>query len=786
MLHELLLALSGHPSVLFNEAAEDFPFITPAETNLLQSLGRLASLNRALQSHASRVSSTHPSTICRAVANDLCTRQLPRFRQRILEVENSILSSNPVDVGAYNTVPLAGLIGDFAGWERKLEWCWKVLCFILPPESGSLSTNNSPCKDGLRNGAALINSLKQDTLTGYPEIEGVASSLLKTAESVWLKQLSGWLLQGDVSKHAASDFFIQPRRSPNSLDTGFSVSYALLPDFVASDTAHSILYIGNTLNYLKSTLSENLRGLRLSQDEGGDSFGELPRLQNVCLLATLESPISPTALNAAISDMRLSMTRRLIHGLLPVQKITETLSSLRDFFLLHRIGFTDALVIEADQHLQHRHAQIRVGCERAALSSLTGAMMKEAEVSGVLAKVWSSLASQTARDVTLDDGIDWGRENLLLELDDPISHSEESTDGHAGGKLIPSLSSRVDNAFSDFLLSAPTKLSMKPKPPLSLFLSKHDVHVYSTIHAYLLSIRRAHAHLAGLWRRSSLRRGSPVVGGSRGSNRLRIERYKKLRTRNAGRERSMRATWATAKAALCLLTKFGEFLVSEVVAQSWNTFQRWFSGTAEQSSYERPSVAVRTATHGDGSFFKSANGLQHSGKPVLPVHTKHEINERAQDPELLALAHRQYLAALQSSLLLTDRSFTRMLRDFLSRVDELVAFIGRLQSIYGDSDLHDEGVLENLNRDYKTEEQDVLRAVIGASTRVEESMKRFTDHLRDANAARSSHVRQQSAKIEGKTGFEPWTHGSLDQLLLRLQSNDDLKQFQRHSKKSSA
>ena len=115
MLHEVLLALSGHPSPLFPAIAppgqssdafvdKDFPLLSSSEAALLATVGKLASLHRQIRDHATRIVSQHPSTICRAIAASLLQIHLARFREKILDVEKQILTKDAAIVGAYNIV----------------------------------------------------------------------------------------------------------------------------------------------------------------------------------------------------------------------------------------------------------------------------------------------------------------------------------------------------------------------------------------------------------------------------------------------------------------------------------------------------------------------------------------------------------------------------------------------------------------------------------------------------------------------------------------------------------
>lgn len=129
--------------------------ITPAETDLLVSLGRLANLHAALKSLLPRISSLHPARICRAVATAILSSHLPQFQKRILEVESQILMEDSIVVGAYIIVPLAGVIRCFDEWTRKIKWYCAIVCFVLPEDARPSFDIDSEALSGACNGATF-------------------------------------------------------------------------------------------------------------------------------------------------------------------------------------------------------------------------------------------------------------------------------------------------------------------------------------------------------------------------------------------------------------------------------------------------------------------------------------------------------------------------------------------------------------------------------------------------------------------------------------------------------
>ncbi|KAJ9623210.1 hypothetical protein H2203_006147 [Taxawa tesnikishii (nom. ined.)] len=264
MLHEVFLALSGHPSPLFRSADdelvndnekvvnENFPLLSSSEAALLQSIGRLALLHRRLRTHAESIASNHASVLCRAVATALVNTHLARFQDKILDVESQILNRDAKTVGAYNIVPLSSVVGELDKWSRPMDWYWQLACFMRKPARGSRSTVSSAHREDEAAGASLIDHLRVESQTGFPDIEEAAVQLSKVAEAAWLRQISVWLLHGNLPEPGTDDFFVTVQ---GPVDTEgrytYSVNKRLLPKLVTAQTASSLLFIGKSLHQVK-------------------------------------------------------------------------------------------------------------------------------------------------------------------------------------------------------------------------------------------------------------------------------------------------------------------------------------------------------------------------------------------------------------------------------------------------------------------------------------------------------------------------------------------------------
>lgn len=226
MLHEVLLSLSGQPSPLLRASGDSescaHAGITPPERQLLASAARLGDVHKRLTDCVARVSASHPSVICRAVAAAIQSGPLAAFQRKVLQVEDGILKQDPDLVGAYNSVPLTAVISHFQPWVRKMDWLQDLTRFIEESDGG----DREVCR-----GAALIDRLRVDLQSGYLDVAESALGLVSAAESAWLRQLSAWILYGRLPAYGGEDFFVQ--KSPTLEDVGLIIAVVVPAGFMS-------------------------------------------------------------------------------------------------------------------------------------------------------------------------------------------------------------------------------------------------------------------------------------------------------------------------------------------------------------------------------------------------------------------------------------------------------------------------------------------------------------------------------------------------------------------------
>ncbi|KAL1591417.1 hypothetical protein SLS60_012030 [Paraconiothyrium brasiliense] len=743
MLHEILLSLSGHPSALFDPhrghshvTSKPVALLSPPEAELLSALGQLSRLHRRIRDHAARIVSWHPSTVCRAVATAISSHHLDKFQRKVLDVEASILKLDASNVGAYNIVPLAGIVGEFSEWTRLLEWLWEISNFIL---TSDVSEESEQRDSKVSSGAELIDKLRTEAQTGYPDIEDAALHLGAIAETSWLRQLSTWLLYGRLPAFGASDFFIE---DDSDEDLNFSVNYKLLPKFVTRHTASSILFIGKSLNQIRS-LPANSRSM------SGKSFGvsELDLLPaHVGHLSDVKVPILSAKLSEAVANIRLSLSRNLLQHLLPQEKIVEILTVLHQFFLLGRGEFAMTLIAESDGKTQSRH---KVPVHPKLSHGIQGILLKEGEITQTLARSFTVLSTLGGEDDHTDDILDVAAEIVNLTVSDSSSH-RPGTPGRARDptNILP----RIANiAFNDLLLSVPTSLTMDVKSPLDLFMTKTDIEVYSAINAYLLAFRRSHLHLSQLWRISSIRREYPPPPGYQYSNSPEGKAIlKRRRERNNTRTRDLRKVWATCAAAIFFLSEGEAYLQGEVVRESFQHFLHWVENSGTKSELE-PRIS--------------------SGSTRSQIRDPQGQKSEQHDPEALSLAHRRFLSSITYSLLLTDHAFTSALRTCFTHVDELAAYVARLQSIQQNLDLEEDEGFEDYKHNYHQEESDVKLELDRSRRRLDSDLKALVERLREIDSERVGAGRIDivgKEAVASEDEYEPLKVGGVDRLLMKL------------------
>ena len=771
MLHEILLSLSGHPSALLETVKQQqrlgddyqnqdtlFSLSLP-ERELLVSIAHIADIHSRLAARTKAISKSHKSTVCRAVATAINSQHLSRFQDHVLKVEKNILTKDSKSVGAYDIVPLASIVAEFEQWTRRLEWLWETAQFMNCGDGRHTANSN---RQQQCSSAQIINRLRENLQTGYPDIEETAIELTKAAEAAWLRQLSTWILYGRLPQYSDEDFCIGRQDLSGSPVPEFNILPELLPKFVTMATSASILFIGRSLNQIRAY--GQIAEIHTPVLGAAPELKLLPR--HLLLLSEVESPVSTAQLSRVISSIRLSLSQNTLQELLPLPKIIQYLGLLQQFFLLGRGEFASTLIAEADNKsftsdanaLRNRRTRRDVG----------SVIPKEGEINAILARTWSTLSSAVDED-GLDEDLELARE--LLRLRPPVSPRVSG----ALSDQVPSRPRINGDVFKNVLFSVPCVLTMQIPAPFDIFLTESDLDAYTDINAYLIALRRAQLRLASLWKHTTLRRDHPAPLGPPSSNSPYGQKVLRIR-RERGRQRSleMRKVWATCGAAVFLVSEITSYFENEIVQGSWQHFRSWMTRGSESrpsssSSFQPASTMVNAMSSRPTSIEQE---LASSFSVQVSITSGPAQRASPHDPETIATAHRKFLATLVYSLLLDDIRFTSEARVLIAHIDGLIAYIIRLQTIQQNLDLEtDEGVVDVLT-DYAKEERETLLEVDRSRKNLDGSMKSVVGRLRELDGERMGSrsmrtIEEMDGAAEGFL-YESWRGGGIDRLLMKL------------------
>ncbi|GAB0137563.1 hypothetical protein EsDP_00005823 [Epichloe bromicola] len=729
MLHEILLSLSGHPSPLLrppsSPEADALAGITPPERQLLSSAGHISDLHTKLIAYSSEIATSHSSTICRTVATAISSVHLAAFQRKVLDVEASILKNDSELVGAYGIVPLTAVMGEFQQWTRRLEWLWDTVRFIM-------ATND----DGRAcHGATLIDRLRDELQSGYQDVAATAESLVKAAETAWLKQVSAWVLYGRLPSFGADDFFVQATQGPPE---DFVCIAECLPSFVTGSTASSMLFIGKSLNHVRA------------MNTSSTSTGVAHVAAKLSELSTLAFPLESSDFSKAIKAIRISLSQNTLQQMLPLAKVSEMMQLLREFFLLGRGEFAMALTQEADEKIRNRWRRAgNLAYEKdQGLKNLT---VKDGEVAAVLNRTWAVLVSMQGQHAEEDDQLDLARSLIQLHLTKSRPPASLVTGRGLGVEAANLLAT---SPFRNMLFSVPAMLSIDLPSPLDMVISTSDLQLYSLMNAYLLSLRRAHIRLTDLWKITSLRRHYPSPRGT-------SDHAVTLRERWSDRAWLLRSSWTTASAAIFFLGETEAYFQTEIVAGLWDNFHSWLLPP------KRPRPHHSRSGHATPTHTKPPTPVPTSTPTPTPVAT------HSHDPQTLSTAHTLYLRTLIHRLLLTQPSFTAPLYTLVTHIDHLVTHLHRLHSLFTSLDLeHDAGVLDTFV-DLDREQAQVFASLRGVERRVKKSIEAAVEALRvlesDAKFLADWDGQGLVDEEDGEErAYVPARVGGVDRLLMKL------------------
>ncbi|XP_009003574.1 gamma-tubulin complex component 4 isoform X3 [Callithrix jacchus] len=496
MIHELLLALSGYPGSIFTwnkrsglQVSQDFPFLHPSETSVLNRLCRLGTdyirFTEFIEQYTGHVQQQdhHPSQQGQGGLHGIYLRAfctgldsvLQPYRQAILDLEQEFLGDPHLSISHVN-------------------YSLDQFQLLFP----SVMVVVEQIKSQKIHGCQILETVYKHSCGGLPPVRSALEKILAVCHGVMYKQLSAWMLHGLLlDQH--EEFFIkqgpssgnvsaQPEEDEEDLGIGgltgkqlrelqdlrlieeenmlapslkqFSLRVEILPSYIPVRVAEKILFVGESVQMFENqNVNLTRKGSILKNQE--DTFAaELHRLKQQPLFSLVD-------FEQVVDRIRSTVAEHLWKLMVEESDLLGQLKIIKDFYLLGRGELFQAF-IDTAQH------------------------MLKTPPTAVTEHDVNVAFQQSAHKVLLDD------DNLLPLLHLTIEyHGKEHKADATQAREGPSRETSPREAPASGW--AALGLSYKVQWPLHILFTPAVLEKYNVVFKYLLSVRRVQAELQHCW-----------------------------------------------------------------------------------------------------------------------------------------------------------------------------------------------------------------------------------------------------------------------------------------------
>ncbi|KAI5078166.1 hypothetical protein GOP47_0007990, partial [Adiantum capillus-veneris] len=614
MLHELLLALVGCTGDVFVDVREQVPgawtkeddseqqldcpfrlapdltFIQPSEREILERLLRLGFYYHELDNFTRQSlnlgwvkfsygsadtletgsSSKRASVYTRALANGI-SEVLAVYRSAVLKVEQDLLSdATPV---------LSSLTKDLNKFES-----------ILPP----LHALVQEVKENNIKGGRLLNLLHTKCHCGVPELQTCMQRLLWHGHQVMYRQLAAWMVYG-LLQDQHGEFFIsrlQHERMPSEAENGlerpgqshsadteladwhssFQVFSDMLPQYIPSQVADSILFVGKAVRILRNpskSFKSHQQGLGLQNsrevtsredilssnsyskgsfldilDHQGSELLPQSQVEKVALLiqALKEMPsFHKSSFEGAMDSIRTIAATHLWQLVVVHADLMGHLKALKDYFLLAKGDFFQCFLEESRSLMRlpprpaTAEADLKIPFQQAAVKTLGD---DDRYFSRVSLKLPSSTGGASQGEILRPRSSAEGSIGLLT------SHGDNS------------------NKFNDGWDSIALEYSIEW--PLQLLFTKEILAKYCRVFQYLLRLKRIQLELEKSW--------AEAMQQDRAES-ARQRRDSENSVSATQRQQQRMPMWRIRQHMTYLITNLQFYIQVDVIESQWNLLQ---------------------------------------------------------------------------------------------------------------------------------------------------------------------------------------------------------------------
>ncbi|GAB1286785.1 Gamma-tubulin complex component 4 [Apodemus speciosus] len=545
MIHELLLALSGYPGSIFTwnkrsglQVSQDFPFLHPSETSVLNRLCRLGTdyirFTEFIEQYTGHVQQQdhHPSQQGQGGLHGIYLRAfctgldsvLQPYRQALLDLEQEVRRRFLAD-------PHLSI--------SHVNYSLDQFQLLFP----SVMVVVEQIKSQKIHGCQILETVYKHSCGGLPPVRSALEKILAVCHGVMYKQLSAWMLHGLLlDQH--EEFFIKQGPSSGNISaqleedeedlgigglTGkqlrelqdlrlieeenmlapslkqFSLRVEILPSYIPVRVAEKILFVGESVQMFENqNVNLTRKGSILKNQE--DTFAaELHRLKQQPLFSLVDFEQVVDRIRSTVAEGTGEMAYQLRAvavlpvdlGLIPsTYKVAHNQLELQFQGIWHpHLHLWKLMVEESDLLGQLKIIKDFYLLGRGELFQAfidTAQHMLKTPPTAVTEHDVNVAFQQSAHKVLLDD------DNLLPLLHLTIEyHGKDHKADVTQPREVPSRETSPREAPSSGW--AALGLSYKVQWPLHILFTPAVLEKYNVVFKYLLSVRRVQAELQHCW-----------------------------------------------------------------------------------------------------------------------------------------------------------------------------------------------------------------------------------------------------------------------------------------------
>ncbi|KAL5004702.1 hypothetical protein ScPMuIL_018158 [Solemya velum] len=485
MLHEVLLALSGHSGGLFREnggcieVLGDVPFIQPSEIAILNRLCKLGTSYRLfanfIEQHGQTLSLQHDDSERKEDIHGLYLKTFCHGLEKLLEDYRQVLLSLETSILMDPHLPLSHLVRTLQEYER-----------LFP----ALTSVIEQIKSHKAHGCYILDILHKNGMSGLPIVRDSLNRILHVCHGVLFRQLCSWLLHGSLYD-PYKEFFIQRQIGDSPaiiLDTEdfdddlgimgvtgrqlqkqlsmspatssaashqFCLKADLLPTYIPVRVANKILFVGESIQMFETDRKSSSlhRGsiLKNQEEKFAKDLHELSK----------QTEFNGMAFEALIDKIRTHVAEHLWMLVVDDAALIAHLKIIKDFYLLGRGELYLAFIDQAQNLLR---------------SPPTGTTEHDINMA----------YQQAARNVLFNDETLLQRFKLTITTKTIERNSSGSSSSSGQSTMVESGWNCLGLAYS-------------VQWPLHIFFTTKSLEKYNRIFRFLLAVRRTQLDLQQCW-----------------------------------------------------------------------------------------------------------------------------------------------------------------------------------------------------------------------------------------------------------------------------------------------